>query len=362
MKIAVVAPLHEQVPPKLYGGTERVVSWLTEELVQQGHDVTLFASGDSITRARLVPTAPRALRLEESFLYDKVGFHLLMMEKVLKQSREFDIVHFHTDYFHLPYVRSMQTPTITTLHFRLDYFPFLDIHREYLGLPLVPISDSQRKIAPWLSWLPTVYHGLPKDQYRLNENADDYILYIGRFCPEKRPDRAIEIAQKAGLHLKIAAKIDPVDRAYFADEIKPLLNNPNVEFLGEVSDDEKQELIGNAYAIVHPIEFPEPFGLVMIEAMACGTPTVAFRRGSIPEVIDDGVTGFVVDDVPEAVSALQKVSSLSRSHCRQVFEKRFTATRMVNEYVDLYRSLAQIESAPEAGAVHHPAQFPLLRV
>lgn len=345
MKIALVAPLYEQVPPKLYGGTERVVSWITEELVAQGHEVTLFASGDSTTSARLVPTAPRALRLEESYLYDKAGFHILMMEKVLKQSSEFDIVHFHTDYLHLPYVRLMETPSLTTLHCRLDYLPLLDILQHHIDEPVVPISNSQRKVIPFLNWQKTIHHGLPRDMYHLNEHPSDYALFIGRLCPEKRPDRAIEIAQRAGIHLKIAAKVDPVDREYFAQVIRPLLDGPGIEFLGEVSDEAKQELIGNAFVLIHPIEFPEPFGLVMIESMACGTPTIAFRRGSIPEVIDEGVTGFVVDDVEGAVSALERIATLDRRMCRQIFETRFTATRMVHDYVDVYSDLAEMKTA-----------------
>jgi glycosyltransferase involved in cell wall biosynthesis len=351
MRIAQIAPLYETVPPKFYGGTERVVSWLTEEFVEQGHKVTLFASGDSLTKAELVPVVPRALRLEEGFMYDKIGCHALMLEKLLKIADQFDVIHFHSDYMHLPYVRLMRTPSLTTMHCRMDYFPLLDILKENDHVPVVSISDSQRRVAPWLSWQRTIYHGLPKDLYNLNEKPSDYILFLGRLCPEKRPDRAIEIARKAGIKLKIAAKVDPVDRTYFEEELKPLLKDSNVEYLGEVNDAQKQDLIGNAYALIHPIEFPEPFGLVMIEAMACGTPIVAFRTGSIPEVIDEGQTGFVVEGIDAAVAALAKVEALSRRKCREVFDKRFTSTRMVHDYLNVYESLVRsahvLEFAPE---------------
>lgn len=342
MRIAQVAPLCESVPPKLYGGTERVVSWLTEGLVEQGHEVTLFASGDSLTNARLVPIVPRALRLEESFLCDQAGFHVLMLERVLELADEFDVIHFHSDYWHLPYAKLMSTPSLTTLHCRMDYVPLVDILSRYPEFPVVSISDAQRKPAPWLNWRGTVHHGLPRGMFHLNENASDYILFLGRLCPEKRPDRAIEIARLAGIPLKIAAKVDPVDRDYFKRVLKPLLDDPLVEYIGEVNDKQKQELIGSAYALIHPIEFPEPFGIVMIESMACGTPVVAFKTGSIPEVIDEGVTGFVVEDIPSAVQALSKVRSLDRIRCRQVFEARFAAERMTKDYLAIYRQLLEV--------------------
>jgi len=256
---------------------------------------------------------------------------------------------------HLPYVRAMSTPSLATMHCRMDYYPLLDILREHRDYPVVSISNAQRQAALWLNWLRTVHHGLPQDRLALTENASDYILFLGRLCPEKRPDRAIEIARQAGIRLKIAAKVDPVDREYFDAVIKPLLNDRLIEYVGEVSDGQKQELLGNAYALIHPIEFPEPFGLVMIESMACGTPIVAFRTGSIPEVIDEGVTGFVVDDIPSALKALQKVKSLSRQRCRQVFEERFTAERMVSDYLSVYRSLVEcdrlLEFAPPESAL-----------
>lgn len=340
MKIAQVAPLYERVPPKMYGGTERVVSWLTEELVRQGHDVTLFATGDSETQAQLVPIVPRGLRHEEGFMYDKIGFHALMFERVFKMACEFDIIHFHSDYMHLPYARLLVTPSLATMHCRMDYHPLVDILNEHRDFPVVSISDAQRKYAPQLNWHRTVYHGLPENAFYLNEKANDYLLFVGRLCPEKGPDQAIAIARKAGVPLKIAAKVDPVDRHYFNEVVKPLLEDPSIEYLGEVSDDQKQELMGNALALIHtPVQFPEPFGLVMIESMACGTPVVAFRAGSIPEVIDPGITGFVVDNVDSAVEAVKKAGSLNRKKCRQVFEHRFTSRRMVNDYLGVYQQL-----------------------
>jgi glycosyltransferase involved in cell wall biosynthesis len=339
MKIAQVAPLVESVPPKLYGGTERVVSWITEGLVNRGHEVTLFASGDSITSAKLVPIVPRGLRLEEKFLMDIVGFHFMMFEQVMQCSEQFDVVHFHSDYWHLPYLRLMQTPALTTSHARLDYVPLASIYREVPAFPISSISDAQRKPIPWLNWQGTVYHGLPPELYTFNENPDNYILFLGRLCDEKRPDRAIEIARQAKIPLKIAAKVDPADRAYFKNHIEPMLNGDYVEFLGEVDDKQKQDLIGNALALIHPIEFPEPFGIVMIESMACGTPVVAFRTGSIPEVVDEGVTGFVVDDIVSAVDALKKVHKLDRKQIRAVFERRFTSERMADDYLAIYERI-----------------------
>lgn len=346
MRIAQIAPLFERVPPKMYGGTERVVSWLTEEFVRQGHEVTLFASADSETQAKLVPMVPRGLRHEEGFMYDKLGFQVLMMERVSKLADDFDIIHFHSDYLHLPYALRIPTPSLATMHCRMDYFPLIDILNEHPEYPIVSISDAQRRPAPGLNWLKTIHHGLPQDMYSLNEKGGDYLLFLGRICPEKRPDRAIEIARKAGITLKIAAKVDPVDREYFDSVIKPMLNDPLIEYIGEVNDAQKQELIGNAFALIHPIEFPEPFGLVMIESMACGTPVIAFRTGSIPEVVNDGVTGFVVDDIASAVEALEEVKSLSRPRCRQEFEKRFTSARMVNEHIAAYKQVIASKQFP----------------
>ncbi len=357
MRIAQVAPLHESVPPKMYGGTERILHWLTEGLIAKGHDVTLFASGDSTTTAKLVPIVPRALRLEAGFMCDKSGYHSLMFERVLKVAADFDVIHFHSDYAHLPYVRMMQTPTVTTHHSRLDYLPLADILKESNGYPAVSISQAQRGPIPWLNWQANIHHGMPQDMFVLNENPSDYILFLGRLCPEKRPDRAIDIAKKAGMKLKIAAKVDPVDREYFKTEIEPLLDESFVEYVGEVNDSQKQELIGNAYALIHPIEFPEPFGIVMIESLACGTPIVAFRTGSIPEVVDEGLTGFVVDDIPSAVEALHKVKKLDRKVCRQIFEKRFSSSRMVNDYLAVYEQvilrskMSGIVNLPETASV-----------
>lgn len=369
MKIAQVAPLYETVPPKKYGGTERVVSWLTEELVRQGHDVTLFATGDSETAAKLVPMVPRGLRHEEGFMHDKIGFHALMYERVSKMECEFDVIHFHSDYMHLPYARMLLTPSLATTHCRMDYYPLIDILNHYRDFPVVSISDAQRKFAPELNWRRTIHHGLPQDTFYLNEKAQDYLLFVGRLCPEKAPDKAIEIARKAGIPLKIGAKVDPADRQYFTDVVKPLLKGPGVEYLGEINDDQKQELMGNALALIHtPVQFPEPFGLVMIEAMACGTPVVAFRQGSIPEVIDQGVTGFVVDGVDSAAEAVKNVGSLSRKACREIFERRFTSSRMVSDYLTVYKELqacslverARRESAFVAGTpVAAPVPQPL---
>lgn len=338
MRIAQVAPLIESVPPKYYGGTERVVHWLTEELVKGGHDVTLFASGDSRTKATLKPQCPQALRLDETCL-DKISPHVLMLEQVSQLASEFDIVHFHLEYLHLPLARNLPIPSITTMHGRLDMAYLLPIFDEFRESAVVSISNAQRRPLPWLNWQETVYHGLPSNSFTMVKKPGDYALFLGRICPEKRVDRAIEIARRAGIPLKIAAKIDPVDRDYYRDVIKPLLQGPGVEFIGEVGDTIKNDLIGGAYALLHAIDFPEPFGIVLIEALACGTPIVAFRRGSIPEVVEQGVTGFVCDDVPSAVEALRKVEQLSRENCRQSFERRFTSLRMALDYQRIYERL-----------------------
>jgi glycosyltransferase involved in cell wall biosynthesis len=353
MRIAQVAPLHECVPPKTYGGTERVVSWLTEEMVRQGHEVTLFATGDSQTSAQLVPIAPRGLRLEEGFMVDKMGFHFLALEKIKQAANDFDIIHFHSDYLHLPYAKAISTKSLATSHSRLDYKPLLDILSHHTDYPLVSISDAQRRPAPWLNWQKTIYHGMPANLLALNEKASDYLLFLGRLCPEKRPDRAIEIARLAGIKLVIAAKVDPVDRDYFETVIKPLLNDPLVEYIGEINDSQKQDFIGNALALIHPIEFPEPFGLVMIESFACGTPVVAFRTGSIPEVID----GFVVDDIACAVKALDKIGSLSRSSIRHIFDQRFTSQRMVGDYLSIYNQLIEQDEALQFAPQQSPSRI-----
>lgn len=335
MRIAQVAPLFESVPPKYYGGTERVVSYLTEELVRQGHEVTLFASGDSVTKARLVAPCRRSLRLDKQCV-DQLAHHLLMLEMVTRQADQFDIIHFHCDYLHFPLSRRYRTPHLTTLHGRLDIPDLVPLYREYSDQPLVSISNAQRAPLPFARWLGTVYHGLPADLYTFREQPGRYLAFLGRISPEKRVDRAIQIAQRLGLPLKIAAKVDAVDREYFEDRIEPMLKDPLIEYLGEIGEGEKDELLGHAMALLFPIDWPEPFGLVMIEALACGTPVIAYRRGAVPEVIEDGVTGFIVEGLEDAVRAVERISTISRRRCRQVFEERFTATRMARDYLTIY--------------------------
>ena len=339
MRIAQVAPLYESVPPQFYGGTERVVSYLTEELVRQGHDVTLFASGDSITAARLLPLCPRALRLDK-FCVDQLAHHILMLERVFQHASEFDVIHFHVDYLHFPLSRRHSKPHITTLHGRLDLPDLVPLYQEFREMPVVSISDSQREPLPWLNWQATVHHGLPPHLFTFHEGPGKYLAFLGRISPEKRVDRAIQIAKRVGMELKIAAKVDAVDREYFNHTIKPLLNDPIVDYIGEIGEMQKDEFLGNAYALLFPIDWREPFGLVMIEAMACGTPVVAFRQGAVPEVLDDGVTGFIVDGLEEAVKAVERVSTLSRKQCRQVFDRRFAVSRMAKDYVTLYQRQA----------------------
>jgi glycosyltransferase involved in cell wall biosynthesis len=340
MRIAQVAPLFESVPPKLYGGTERVVSNLTEELVWQGHDVTLFASGDSVTGARLVAPCRRSLRLDESCI-DQLAHHVLMMEQVFAAADGFDVIHFHIDYLHFPVSRRLRLPRLTTLHGRLD-IPDLDpLYREYRTEPLVSISDAQRRPLRWANWLATIHHGLPEDLFKLEPRPGDYLAFLGRISPEKGVEHAIEIARRAGMKLRLAAKVDRVDREYFETVVRPLLQGPGMEFLGEIREREKQEFLGNAYALLFPVVWPEPFGLVMIEAMACGTPVVAFPNGSVPEVLTEGVTGFICEGVEAAVEAVARVAALSRLECRRTFEARFTAARMASDYVRVYQRVAQ---------------------
>jgi glycosyltransferase involved in cell wall biosynthesis len=340
MKIAQIAPLAERCPPKLYGGTERIVSYLTEELVRQGHKVTLFASGDSLTCAKLVPCCEMALRLDPH-VRDPLPYHVIMMEEVRKRASEFDVLHFHVDFMHYPLASAFADRMLTTLHGRLD---LPDLRSFYLTLPhypLVSISESQRRPMPPVNWAGVVPHGLPKNLLPFTAEANGgYLAFLGRIAPEKRPDRAIEIAVRCGLPLKIAAKVDRVDQPYWEGTIKPLVKrNPNVDFIGEINDAKKASFLGQARALLFPIDWPEPFGLVMIEAMACGTPVIAFRRGSVPEVIEDGVTGFVVEDVQEAVAAVQAVDRLDRAEVRKAFEERFTAERMVLDYLAIYSEL-----------------------
>jgi glycosyltransferase involved in cell wall biosynthesis len=356
MKIAQVAPLYESVPPQLYGGTERVVSYLTEELVRLGHDVILFASGDSVTKAHLIPVCPRGLRLEGKRVFDPISHHVRMMEMVFSEEADFDVLHFHIDYLHFPLVRRHNIPAVTTLHGRLDLPDLVPLFKVFPHVNVVSISDSQRKPLPWLSWVGTVLHGLPEDLYRSNEKAGDYFAFLGRVCPEKGLDKAIEIAERTGIPLKIAAKVDVVDREYHATFIKPLLKHPLIEFVGEIDQQEKNEFLGNALALLFPIDWPEPFGLVMIEAMACGTPVIAFRRGSVPEVLEHGKTGFIVDSVTEAVAVTGLLGSFDRRICRETFEKRFTARRMALDYLEIYRSLALERCQLEDGLTIAPTK------
>jgi glycosyltransferase involved in cell wall biosynthesis len=349
MRIAQVAPLYESVPPKYYGGTERVVSYLTEELVRQGHKVTLFASGDSETKARLVAACPRSLRLDKR-CQDQMSHHLVMLEHVFECAADFDIVHFHIDYLHFPLNRRQPITHVTTLHGRLDIPDLVPLYQKFCDMPVISISNGQREPLPWANWQATVYHGLPADMYRFREKAGSYLAFLGRISPEKRVDRAIEIARQVGMPLKIAAKVDRVDKDYFDSMTAPLLRNSLVEFVGEIGDGEKDEFLGNAYALLFPIDWPEPFGLVMIEAMACGTPIVAYRGGAVPEVMEQGHTGFIVEGLDDAVEAVRRVPELSRKRCRQVFEKRFTATRMAHDYVQVFQRLLKRgeEKLPEA--------------
>ena len=349
MRIAQVAPLYESVPPKYYGGTERVVSYLTEELVRQGHEVTLFASGDSITKARLVPACRRSLRLDERCM-DQMAPHLVMLEHVFARTADFDIVHFHVDYMHFPLSRRDRITHVTTLHGRLDVPDLVPLYQEFREMPVISISNGQRQPLPRANWQATVYHGLPAEKYRFRAEPGRYLAFLGRISPEKRVDRAIEIAKQVGMPLKIAAKIDRVDKDYFDLVIAPLLRNSLVEFVGEIGEREKDAFLGNAYALLFPIDWPEPFGLVMIEAMACGTPVIAYRGGAVPEITVQGRTGFVVEALEDAVTAVRRIPQLSRKRCREVFEKQFTAARMASDYVRVFERLIRRnqEKMPEA--------------
>src|SRR6516162_1144379 len=340
MKIAQIAPLYESVPPKFYGGTERVVSYLTEELVRQGHDVTLFASGDSRTAATLVRCCDMALRLNPISL-DPLPFHVIMLEEVRRRADEFDILHFHIDFLHGPLVREFSGRTVTTMHGRLDLphiVPFYHVFRE---LPLVAVSNDQRKYLTSTNWTGTVHHGLPCGLLPFQPKAPcGYLAFLGRIAPEKRPDRAIEIAVRTGMPLKIAAKVDRVDQAYWDQKIRPMVEaNANIEYLGEIAEHEKAGFLGQASALLFPVDWPEPFGLVMIEAMACGTPVIGFRCGSVPEVVEDGVSGFVVETVDQAAAVVARVASLDRANVRAAFEHRFTIERTAHEYLEMYHGL-----------------------
>jgi glycosyltransferase involved in cell wall biosynthesis len=341
VRIAQVAPLAEAVPPKLYGGTERVVSYLTEELVELGHDVTLFASGDSLTEAELVPMVPRALRLEAT-VRDPVALHVALVETVSRRADEFDVIHVHFDHLHLPLFTWRRLPFLTTLHGRLDMPELLPVMRAYPDAPFVSISDAQRQSLPFVDWLATVHHGLPASFPGRLLDAGGYLAFLGRICPEKGPDRAIRIAARAGMPLKIAAKVDAVDRAYHEAVVEPLLREHAglVEYVGEIAEHEKGAFLGAATAMLFPVDWPEPFGLAMIEAMACGTPVIAFDRGSVREVIADGQTGFIVADEAAAGTAVARLGELDRADIRRAFTERFTARRMALDYVGLYTRIA----------------------
>jgi len=339
--------LSESVPPKLYGGTERVVSVLTNELVRQGHAVTLFASGDSRTEASLVAPCAQAQRLVECV--DPLAAHMLMIERVAQRAQEFDVVHYHVAPLHFPLARRMLTPHLTTMHGRLGLPDLVPLYEEFSELPLVSISDAQRAPLPHQNWIGTVHHGFPEREFRFHPGPGSYLAFLGRIAREKRVDRAIEIAKACGWPLKIAAKIDPSDVQYFKNEIAPLMEHPLIDFIGEIGDDEKSGFLGQARALLFPIDWPEPFGLVMIESLACGTPVVAYRGGSVDEVIEDGVTGFVVEDVAEAIDATKRTHTLDRRACRDAFTRRFSSARMASSYVQLYRQLTS--SAAGAGIV-----------
>jgi glycosyltransferase involved in cell wall biosynthesis len=337
LRIAQVAPLSESVPPQLYGGTERVVAILTDELVRQGHDVTLFASGDSQTEATLVAPVAKSLRLAKCA--DPLAHHLLLVEQIIQRAEEFDVIHFHIAPLHFSMARRLATPHVTTLHGRLDLSEIVTLYGEFSDLPIVSVSDAQREPLPNQNWVGTVYHGLPNRELQFSAGEGTYLAFLGRISPEKRLDRAIAIAKACGVPLRIAAKVDPADQVYFEREIKRLLDDPLIEYLGEIGEGDKSAFLGGAIALLFPIDWPEPFGLVMIESLACGTPVVAIRGGSVPEVIEHGVTGFICSDVAEAIDATKRIHTLDRRTCRRAFERRFTARRMAEEYSRLYRRI-----------------------
>lgn len=336
MRIAQISPLFESVPPKLYGGTERVVSWITEELVKHGHEVTLFASGDSETSAQLVSICDKAIRLDKN-CRDPLACHMLLCAEVAKHISQFDIIHSHLEYLSFPCMRHLNVPSVHTLHNRLDIPDLKYIYQEFLDMPLVSISQHQRRLIKKANWVATIYHGLPEEMFSFSPKSNDYLLFLGRFSPEKRPDRAIEIAKKSGMRLVIAAKIDSVDGDYYERKIKPRMDPGYVEYVGEVNDKDKNKLIGNAKALLFPIEWPEPFGLVMIEAMACGTPVIAFNHGSVDELITNGENGFKVSTIDEAVQAVKRIDVINRKKCREIFLRKYTSKQMMEDYVELYK-------------------------
>jgi glycosyltransferase involved in cell wall biosynthesis len=361
LRVAQIAPLYERIPPKLYGGTERVVSYITEELVRRGHQVTLFASGDSQTGARLAPGCPQSLRLAGK---PELGafLQLPMLSDVYEgAANRFDVIHSHIDYWSFPFARLTNVPTVATMHGRLDVEELHPVYARYRSMPLVSISDAQREPLPLMNWIDTIYHGLPRDLLRFSAGPGKYLAFLGRISPEKRPDLAIEVARRVGIPFKIAAKVDAVDRDYYQTVIKPLLSPPDVEYIGEIGESEKSEFLGNALAFMFTIDWPEPFGLAMIEALACGTPVIARPCGSIPEVIRDGATGFIVKSVEEIVAAVSNIGKLAREECRREFENRFTVETMVDRYERIYRQLIEggqhkvfgkpKEAYPQAGIV-----------
>jgi glycosyltransferase involved in cell wall biosynthesis len=359
MKIAQVAPLYEAVPPKLYGGTERVVAHLCDALADLGHEVTLFSSADAQTKAELVAVRDQAIRLDPAPMKSDLAAHLSMLSEVRRQKDRFDIIHFHTDMIHFPMFEDIAARTMTTLHGRLDMKDLAGAYRLWPKFPLVSISDSQRTFLPFANWAGTVYHGMPEALYRFSAKSNGYLAFLGRISPEKGPDRAIAIAKRLGMPLKIAAKVDAADAAYFQAHIRPLLNHPLIEFIGEIGDKDKSAFLGGAAALLFPIDWPEPFGLVMIEAMACGTPVVAYDCGSTPEVIDDGVTGFIVGGEDQAVAAVPLARKLDRRAIRRRFDRRFSATVMARGYLDLYADrLARCPYAPELAFDAEPADIP----
>jgi glycosyltransferase involved in cell wall biosynthesis len=349
MKIAQIPPLYEAVPPRLYGGTERVVSQLCETLVDLGHDVTLFSSADAKTRANLVPVRDQAIRLDEAPLKSDVAAHLSMLAEVRERSRQFDIVHFHTDLLHFPMFENMAAHTVTTLHGRLDLKDLPPVYRRWSKFPLVSISDSQRTHLPFANWVATVYHGMKADaSVWFSPRPSGYLAFLGRMSPEKGPDRAIKIARRLGMPLRMAAKVDPADAQYFRETIVPMLDHPLIDYVGEIGEHQKPAFLGGAAALLFPIDWPEPFGLVMIEAMACGTPVVAFNCASAIEVVDHGVTGFLVDDLDAAVAAVRDLERLDRREVRRRFDRRFSATAMARGYLDVYADrLAKAPFAPD---------------
>jgi glycosyltransferase involved in cell wall biosynthesis len=338
LRVAQIAPLHESVPPKLYGGTERVVAYIAEELARRGHDVTLFASGDSTAKVPLRAGFPEALRLK-GLDYMGAAYHLRMLSEIYDHAERFDIIHSHVDFLAFPFSRLVSVPTVSTMHGRLDLDAFVPLYRSYTDLPLVSISNEQRRPIPFMNWVGTVYHGLPRNLLRFNPGPGSYLAFLGRISPEKRPDLAIEVARRAGVPLKIAAKVDRVDRDYFDAVVKPLLSTPGVEFIGEIDDSQKEQFLGGALALLFTVDWPEPFGLVMIESLACGTPVIARPCGSVPEVLRDGVTGLMASGISELVDAVRRVGTLSRRGCREEFEARFTAEVMAANYERIYYQL-----------------------